>query len=61
MNKEANELINAIDNYMSESMKKDYKFSEEEEYRIARMITCLDNHLRMLRDYELKRHLERNK
>lgn len=59
MNKEVNELINAIDNYMSKSMKKDYKFSEEEEYRIARMITCLNNHLRMLRDYEDNKRKEK--
>ena len=61
LSKEAMDLLQAIDNYEQASTKTDYEFTDTEDYRIAVAMDVLRNHIKMLRDYELKRHLERNK
>lgn len=61
LSKEATELLQAIDNYEQASTKTDYEFTDKEDYRIAVAMDILRNHIKILRDYELKKHLERNK
>ena len=53
--KTALELINMIDKYIAESGKKDYVFTQEEEYFIELATKRLSNHIDMLIDYELKK------
>lgn len=48
-------LINAINEYKNESLKKDYVFTSEEYKIIYREIDILENHLEMLAKYEDKR------
>lgn len=54
MNKVAQDLISAIENYIKESSKVGYYFSEEEQYRIERMIRILNNQIDILIEYEMK-------
>ena len=49
------ELINMIDKYIADTSKKDYIFTEEEEYFITLASKRLNNHINMLIDYEMKR------
>ena len=54
LNKEAKELIEAINVFMSASSKKEYKFSMDEEILLNQMIEILKNHIRLLVEYEEK-------
>ena len=47
-NQEADKLIQAINDYMNASIKKDYKYDWQEDYMINKAIERLDNHLKML-------------
>ena len=58
INQVANDLIEAIDNYLKASMKTEYIFSDLEDMRITRAITILTRHLDTLSDYERKREKE---
>lgn len=49
------EILNAIDNYMEKTIKKDYILSDEEYFVLLRKINILKNHLEMLASYETKR------
>lgn len=51
----ATNLLEAIDNYLEASMKKEYKLSIEEQTQIQRAILILDKHMDALIDYEVKR------
>ena len=51
----ANNLIIAFNNYIEESSKKDYKFTNEEQFKMQQVIKMLDNQINMLIQYELKR------
>lgn len=51
----ATDLIEAIENYIEASSKKEYRFTEEEQYKLEREIAILNNQINMLIDYELKR------
>ena len=48
-------LIYTIDKYIAETSKKDYIFTQEEEYFIELATKRLSNHINTLIDYELKR------
>lgn len=52
-------LFKAIDEYLKESSKKEYRFTIEEQKMLDRYITFLDNQLTILIDYELKREQEK--
>lgn len=54
----ANDMFNAIDNFMNESIKKDYRFTIEERMKLERYIRTLENHLTILDNYELKKEVE---
>lgn len=54
LNKEAKDLIEAINVFMNASSKKEYKFSLEEEVMLNQMIEILKNHIRLIVDYEEK-------
>jgi len=56
----ANELIIAINNFKEESSKTGYRFTIEEQIRLEREITILQNHINLLIDYELKKEKEEN-
>ena len=49
----ANTLIEAIDNYMEQSNKTGYRYSEEEDIMINRKIDSLLRHIEMLYKYEI--------
>lgn len=49
------DLIEAIENYIEASSKKEYRFTEEEQYKLEREIAILNKQIDMLIDYELKR------
>lgn len=51
----ANNLIIAFNNYIEESSKKDYKFTNEEQFKMQQVIKMLDNQINMLIQYELKK------
>ena len=51
----ANDLILAFNNYIEESSKKDYKFTNEEQFKMQQVIKMLDNQINMLIQYELKK------
>ena len=51
----ANNLIIAFDNYIEEKRKKDYKFTNEEQFKMQQVIKMLDNQINMLIQYELKK------
>lgn len=50
----AQRLLNAIDDFMQESNKKEYRFTIEEQHKIEWYIAMLNNHINNLIDYELK-------
>ena len=54
LNKEAKELIEAINVFMNASSKKEYKFSLDEEVMLKQMIEILKNHIRLIVEYEEK-------
>lgn len=54
LNKEAKDLIEAINVFMNASSKKEYKFSLEEEVMLNQMIEILKNHIRLIVEYEEK-------
>jgi hypothetical protein len=54
LNKEAKDLINAINIFMSASAKKEYNFSDDEKTLLTQMIDILKNHIRLLIEYEEK-------
>lgn len=51
----ANNLIIALNNYIEESSKKDYRFTYEEQIKLQQLINVLNNQIDMLIQYELKR------
>lgn len=51
----ATDLVEAIENYIETSSKKEYRFTVEEQYKLEREIAILNNQINMLIDYELKR------
>ena len=51
----ANDLLEAIDNYIEVSSKVGYRFTLEEQMKIQRMILILDKHIDSLIEYETKR------
>ena len=55
MNKEALELIDAINKYMEESGKSDYILSIDEQIALERIIKALEKHLEFLINFEIKR------
>ena len=54
LNKEAKDLIEAINVFMNASSRKEYKFSLEEEVMLNQMIEILKNHIRLIVEYEEK-------
>ena len=54
LNKEAKDLIEAINVFMNASSRKEYKFSLEEETLLKQMIEILKNHIRLIVEYEEK-------
>ncbi len=58
MSKESKKMIKSIEKYMESSMKKEYKFTLEEQITIQRAIESLLGHIGMLIDYEIKRESE---
>lgn len=52
LNKEAKDLIEAINVFMNASSRKEYKFSLEEETLLKQMIEILKNHIRLIVEYE---------
>jgi uncharacterized protein YpmS len=51
----ATDLIEAIENYIETSSKKEYRFTEEEQYKLEREIAILNKQIEILINYELKR------
>ena len=51
----ANKLLKAIDEYIKESSKKEYRFELEEQYKLQNKIAQLNNQIDILIDYEIKR------
>ena len=49
------DLIEAVENYIAESSKKQYRFTDEEQYKLEQLIRQLNNQIDMLVDYEIKR------
>lgn len=49
------DLIEAINNYVAESSKKEYRFTIEEQKELERMLKVMNNQINILVDYELKR------
>lgn len=49
-------LLKAIEEYIKESSKKDYRFEIEEQYKIERAIQVLSNQVDNLIKYELERN-----
>jgi hypothetical protein len=54
----ANDLIEAINNYLNESSRVQYRFTLEEEISLTCALTNLKNRLETLSDYEIKRENE---
>lgn len=54
----ANDLIQAIDNYIEESGKTIYRFSFEEQIELQRKIKILDNHINILIAFETSRRAD---
>ena len=54
------QLKNAINDYLKESSKKDYRFTLEEEKELEKFILILDNHKKALIDYEIKQQLKKD-
>lgn len=51
----AYDLIKDFNEWLEQSSKKTYRFSEEEQYYLEQMIKILNNQIDMLVDYELKK------
>ena len=51
----ANNLIIAFNNYIEESSKKDYKFTNEEQFKMQQVIKMLDNQINMLIQKKIKK------
>lgn len=55
MSENAKSLIQEINDYMEESMKKSYVFTLDEEIALKHSVETLQRHINMLIDYELKK------
>lgn len=55
MNNEAQELLKAIDKYISATNHNDYEFTELEQMRVERALIILNKHIDFLVQYETKR------
>lgn len=55
----AYDLIQAFNQWLEDSSKKDYRFSEEQ-YYLEQMIKIMNNQINILVDYEIKRKNEKN-
>ncbi len=53
------DLLEAIERYIEESSKKEYRFEYEEQRKIENAIQRLNNQLDILVDYEIKRNKEK--
>lgn len=53
---ETEKLINAINEYMSETVKKSTKFTDDDYIQLNNMISILIKHLDLLLEYENKRN-----
>lgn len=51
----AKRMIDSIKEFIAESSKKEYRFELEEEKEIQRYIAILENQLKILIDYEIKK------
>lgn len=51
-------MIDSIKEFIAESSKKEYRFELEEEKEIQRYIAILENQLKILIDYEIKKDAE---
>ena len=51
----AYDMIQNFNEWLEESSKKGYRFSNEEQYYLEQMIKIMNNQINMLVDYELKR------
>ena len=51
----AYELIQAFNQWLEDSSKTQYRFSEEEQYYLEQMIKMMNNQIEILVDYEIKR------
>ena len=51
----AYELIQSFNQWLEDSSKKEYRFSEEEQYYLEQMIKMMNNHIDILVEYEIKR------
>ncbi|MBR4486080.1 hypothetical protein IKS57_01750 [bacterium] len=51
----ANDLVQAIEEYIEQSSKVGYRFTLEEQLKLQQMIKVLNNQIDMLVDYEAKR------
>ena len=51
----AYDLIQAFNEWLEDSSKKEYRFSDEEQYYLEQMIKIMNNQIDLLIDYEIKR------
>lgn len=51
----AYDLIKAFNQWLEDSSKKEYRFSDEEQYYLEQMIKMMNNQIDMLVEYEIKR------
>lgn len=58
MSDEAKNLLRAFNQYLEASSRSSYVFSLEEQRRLQEMLLVLDNHIKVLIDYELSRGKE---
>lgn len=51
----AYDMIQKFNEWIEASSKKNYRFSEEEQYYLEQMIKIMNNQINILVDYEIKR------
>ena len=51
----AYDMIQAFNEWLEASSKTNYRFSEEEQYYLEKMIKIMNNQINILVDYELKK------
>jgi len=50
----AYDMIQAFNEWLEASSKKEYRFSEEEQYYLEQMVKIMNNHINVLVEYEAK-------